>query len=481
MNRKQLLLLIVSLLLIVLSWIGVTSARQGLIIRHFNSEGIPMVLIAPKQRQKLPGVLVAHGFAGSKQLMLGYGYTLAHSGQAVLLWDFKGHAANPHPFDYTGLQPDLDVAYRTLIQQPEVDANRVALLGHSIGSSVVMSSSIDHPDRFAATVAISPMEADVTPQRPQNLQLQVGAWEDRLIPVAERLLASAGGANANLSAGVGRSLVVVPRVEHITILLSRLSHAAARSWLNQTFEQTAMRPYVDRRMAWYGLHLLAWLGVLAAVAPTLQSPSQTVILQPLRCWGGLLLGPVTGTAVLWLLSQTMEIEALGGILVGGALGIWFGVAGLTWLGVLDQWPRPTLTDLEIGCGVFLLLWLGFGAMAQTVWLQWWLIPARLMLWPLLSLACLPWFLASGLAQVGIGPGKRVLWWLGQSGALIGGLVLMLIFVPRLGFVAILLPVFPVLLALLSFTAAQVGQNWQYGMAGALFWGWAIAATFPLTP
>ena len=43
----------------------------------------------------LPGG--AHGFSGSQQLMLAYGYTLAHAGYAVILLDFAGHGANAQP------------------------------------------------------------------------------------------------------------------------------------------------------------------------------------------------------------------------------------------------------------------------------------------------------------------------------------------------------------------------------------------------
>jgi hypothetical protein len=78
-------------------------------------------------------------------------------------------------------------------------------------------------------------------------------------------------------------------------------------------------------------------------------------------------------------------------------------------------------------------------MAQVLWLQWLLIPLRLKLWPLLSLACFPWFLASGMAQQGVGVGKRVLWWLGQSLALVGGFSLVLYLLPQLGFIFLLLP------------------------------------------
>ena len=113
--------------------------------------------------KSVPGVLVAHGFAGSRQLMLGYGYTLAHAGYAVMLWDFAGHGANPQPLAPDSLQAAVDAAYGVLIEQPEVDPGRLALLGHSMGSGAVMAAAIRDPERYAATIAVSPTSADVTP------------------------------------------------------------------------------------------------------------------------------------------------------------------------------------------------------------------------------------------------------------------------------------------------------------------------------
>ena len=162
-----------------------------------------MVLMVPEDAGKHPGVLIAHGFAGSKQLMLGYGYTLAHSGYAALLWDFQGHGANPLSLNYEDLKPDLAVAYATLIAQPEVDPDRVAILGHSMGAQAVLEASLEHPDRFAATVALSPGFAAVTPERPANLQLQAGQWESRAGQNVERLLQAAGGENGALREGQG--------------------------------------------------------------------------------------------------------------------------------------------------------------------------------------------------------------------------------------------------------------------------------------
>ena len=481
MTRRRYFLLFIALLLIVLSWWGVVAARTGLVMRSLNREGVPLLYVAPENAKDVPGVLVAHGFAGSKQLMLGYAHVLAHAGYAVMLWDFGGHGANEASLKWGSLQPDLDVAYAALIEQPEIDRTRLALLGHSMGSGAVMSAAISDINRFAATVAVSPTGAQVTPTAPRNLQLQAGSWEGGFIRNAQRMLDAAGGENENLAQGKGRSLIIIPNAEHITILFRDASHQAALNWLNATFGISSTSRYVDRRMIWYGLHLVAWLILLAAIAPFLAklAPETEIKVPSSRSWIGLLLAPFLATAALPLVSRVVEIESLGGLQVGGAIGIWFFVAGLVWLGVLFRLPRPTGYSLGIGMVLFALFWIAFGAMAQVVWLQWSLIPKRLILWPVLSLACFPWFLASGIAQQSTNFFKRVALWLWQSLVLVGSFLVVLNLLPQLGFIFLLLPLFPPLMAIFAFTAASLNQVWSYALGSAMFFGWILAAAFPL--
>jgi pimeloyl-ACP methyl ester carboxylesterase len=450
-------------------------------VRTLSREGIPLIYLAPQQATAIPGVLIAHGFAGSKQLMLGYGHVFAQAGYAVMVWDFDGHGANPTPLQRYDLQPNLDVALQALLEQPEVDPSRLAVLGHSMGSGIAMTTAIQNPDRFAATVAISPTGADVTPQLPPNLQLQAGSGEGRFITNAERILAQAGGENADLARGQGRELVIIPGVEHITILFSNSSHQAALRWLNTTFGRSLDSHYVDRRMGWYGLHLLGWLMGFAAIAPILQQTSATAVkVSSVRRWMGLMVSPIAATLGLILLSQPFELQNLGGVQVGGAVGVWFLIAGSTWLAVVAHLPRLTLRSVGLGIVLFSLLWLAFGAMAQVVWLQWWLIPMRFRLWLPLAIACLPWFLASGIVQHKTKLGQRFLWWLAQSAILISGFVLTLNFLPQLGFMFLLLPLFPPLMIILSLVAGLLNQVWVYAIGSALFFGWLLAAGFPLS-
>ncbi|MBC7969336.1 MAG: alpha/beta fold hydrolase [Verrucomicrobia bacterium] len=481
MNYQRLALLLFAILLVVSSWLGIAFARSGLEVRSLQKEGIPLLYLAPQGANAVPGVLIAHGFAGSKQLMLGYGHVLAHAGYAVMLWDFDGHGANGTRLQHYELQQNLDVALQALLEQPQVDPGRLALLGHSMGSGIVMNAGIRNPDRFAATVAVSPTGANVTPQSPRNLQLQAGSGEGGFVGNAERLLAQAGGENTNLATGQGRELVIIPGVEHITILFSDGSHQAALRWLDATFGRTSDSQYRDRRMAWYGLHLLGWLIGLAAISPLLTHPQLIVTkIAPIRRWAGLTVAPLTATAGLVLLSQQFDLQNLGGVQVGGAVGVWFLIAGLTWLGVLARLPRPTFRAVGLGVLLFVILWVTFGAMAQVVWLQWWLIPIRLKVWLPIAIACFPWFLAAGIVQQNIGVGKRLLWWLGQSIALIGGFVLTLNFLPQLGFMFLLLPLFPPLMGILSLVAGLLNRAWVYAIGSALFFGWLLAAGFPLS-
>jgi pimeloyl-ACP methyl ester carboxylesterase len=469
-------------LLIILSWWGVYSAQRGLVQRSFTVEGIPMQFMAAPQAGQHPGVLVAHGFSGSKQLMLGYAHVLAQNGYSVLLWDLPGHGANTQPFVYDHLQSSFDVALSTLQQQPEVDAARLAAVGHSMGGGVVLQGGIEHGDILDAIVAISSTDAPVTPELPKNMSLQLGEWESYLLKYAQQLLQQAGGANADLSAGKGRSLAVIPAVEHATILFSDVSHRATLDWLNQTFNLTPVNTYQDRRMAWYGLHLLGWM-MAAAVLLTPQqafSPHK----HPLQAWGGLLLAPIVAGSTLKAINLQISIDALGGLFIGGALGVWMLVAGLTWLGVmagrsLTTLAPPTLSEIRTGAIGFALLWIGLGAIAQWVWLPWFLTAPRLLLWLVITLACVPWFLASGLAQSKGKWGSRLGWWLGQSLIWVVGLTGTIVLLPSLGFLGIMLPVFPVLTALFSFIAARTGSAWGYCLACAPILSWLIVTPFPV--
>ena len=321
MKPTRILLLILALILIAVSWWQVAAVPRGLTVRQLSRDGVPMLYLAPTGAREVPGVLVAHGFAGSRQLMLGYGYTLAHAGYAVLLWDFAGHGANPQPIAPDALQTAVDAAYGVLIEQPEVDAGRLALLGHSMGSGAVMTAAIRDPERYVATIAISPTGADVTPDAPRNLLLQAGSWEGRFLGNARELLARAGGATEGFAEGRARQLTVIPNAEHISILFRGQSHRAALDWLANAFGEPRVTAYVDRRIIWYGLSLLGWLLALIALAPLLRPafPDQAPESRWLS-WVALPISAVIASGLLALINSGVALASFGGLMVGERSG-----------------------------------------------------------------------------------------------------------------------------------------------------------------
>jgi hypothetical protein len=193
-------------------------------------------------------------------------------------------------------------------------------------------------------------------------------------------------------------------------------------------------------------------------------------------------GALGATLALWLLGKTgLGLRSLLGLLVGGYLMIWFGVAGL--LGLLLLRVRPSLPSHRAVLGgllAFAALWLGVGLLGQLVWLPWLLIPQRLLLWPLGGLLLLPWFLAVGEVARGAGIPRGLGWWLGYSAVLAGGFSIALCLNPdELGFIIIVLPLLPIVLGLHALAAVPHRGSWPFALSGALFTSWLFLAVFPL--
>jgi hypothetical protein len=162
---------------------------------------------------------------------------------------------------------------------------------------------------------------------------------------------------------------VVPGVEHISILFSSTAHSAARDWLEAAFgRQPGAVTYRDWRIVWYGLGMLGTFAFFWALAPlvgralpVLPPPLPGPPARPLwRRLGALLGGALGATLSLWALEKAgLELSGLFGLLVGGYLILWFGVAGvISWLLLGLRPERFSAPDLIAGGLAFAALWLG---------------------------------------------------------------------------------------------------------------------------
>ena len=137
------------------------AAEVGLVVTKAQVGAIPVTVFARTATEPAPVVVVAHGFAGSQQLMLPFAVTLAQNGFRVVTFDFPGHGRNPAPL--TGGLADNNARNAVLMEAMNAMAKfarglpgseQMAVLGHSMASDVVVRYARAHPE-IQATVAVS--------------------------------------------------------------------------------------------------------------------------------------------------------------------------------------------------------------------------------------------------------------------------------------------------------------------------------------
>ncbi len=473
--------------------VSLTAPSRTHLVAETEVQGVPVRYVAPRDAEGVPVVLVAHGYAGSANMMRGYANTLASAGYAVATWDFAGHAANRSVLGTreNQLAEDIATVVRFVQERREADASRIAILGHSMGSGAAMRAGIETPGTFAAVIAVSPTDAAVTPEVPRNLQLQAGAFEPRFERNARELLEAAGGTREHPNA---RGLVIVPRVEHISIVYSSVSHNEAVAWLNATFDRDEPPAHRDRRALWYALHVLGWVLIAGATRPWVRLavaddaargggdlPAVKAFGWPIRLIAAGAIAAVVIVGLNWGLDELFSIRLAGidRLAVVPAVATWFLAFGIIWLTLGFRPAPPSWRSLVLALAFFLLLWLVVGLPGSLLAWRWWLVPARVARWLPVAAACLPWLLGAGYALSASEGWARFGWFVTLTLTLVGALGLVGIVTPGLFFLVLILPVIPLVLAVTTLIGTGLRDPWAFGIGASLFFGWLLVAVFPM--
>ena len=276
------LLAAVALSLLLLGLWHLLAAQRGLDIRPTAVEGIPVTVYRPTAGGQAPVVVIAHGFAGSRQMMQPFAVTLARNGYIAVTFDFPGHGRNATPLRGKLGTPErtdslLDalsavVDYARML--PDSDG-RLAALGHSMAGDIIARYIQAHPGSIDATVAVSPyLSQPVGADEPRNLLFIYGEFEpDMILTQGREAIAQVAGEPADtvaedrtygdLAVGSARRIVVADGVEHIGVLYAKESLAVARDWLDQAFGRQGAGT-LDVRGPWLGLF---FAGVLLLARP----------------------------------------------------------------------------------------------------------------------------------------------------------------------------------------------------------------------
>ena len=233
-----------------------------------------------------PLVVIAHGFAGSRQLMEAYSLTLARAGYAVAAFDFEGHGRNPRPMggdvgDINGTTALLVAEIRRVIaaaSQATGWEGPVALVGHSMATDLIIRTALGD-DRVGPVIAISGSSTEVTAEAPRSLLLLAGEWEGARRETAledVRLIDPSAREGVTVEGkGVIRRAVFAPLTEHVSVLYSGAALEETRAWLD-AFYGRASDGAVAKTGGWIALLLVSiaalWWGV-AAFFPKNTSPT----------------------------------------------------------------------------------------------------------------------------------------------------------------------------------------------------------------
>lgn len=482
MTPRRLLYLAVALIVVLGGVFVQERQRAGITITETRVGETPVTVFGADG----PAVVVAHGFAGSRQMMQGYALTLAQAGYRVFTFDFEGHGRHPVPM--SGDVNSIDGTTRLLVDQTlSVVAaaggeERVALLGHSMATDILVRAALAAPDRIGPLVLVSAFSQAIDATHPADTLFITGAWEGGLRAFALQAVAmvdpAAGEGDVARAGDVRRMAVAAPFSEHVGVLHSRTGREAAVDWLNVYFGCDVTVP-VPPTGPWILALLFGLVALAAPVAWLLPRHPDPVRAMP---------GPGGFAAAVLLpalIAPPLAVLADPGVLpvlVADHLAIHLALYGLIqlavlrWLGVAFGPVRPvaTLAVLIWGLGVL-------GLMLDRYAASFWPIPERLPIIAALALGAVPFMISDALVTDGgrAGLSRRVLARVAFLGSL--GLAVALDF-EGLFFLLMIAPVVVLFYAVFGLLGRWVARR-QGAMGAGLGLGlclaWALGVSFPM--
>ncbi|HEX8997353.1 MAG TPA: alpha/beta fold hydrolase [Ktedonobacterales bacterium] len=514
----------------------------------------PVVRYMPPASARVPVVaVIAHGYSANKEIMSAFAVDLAKQGVTVYTFDFPGHGASTAFYggtDHSHVVQQLVSSLGEVVDYATAHAapkTKVVLLGYSLGTIAVGEYALQHPNmaNLQATILVAGILNDKpTLKTPRNLLVLTGQFDlPGINDIARNSIAAACGATASsihgalyqckVSATNQRKRIILPGLDHISIVTAASTHDAVIQWLGATVDPRIGKTPVnaDVRLHWM---LVGFLAALLAVAPLIKllalgfrlrpaqgqaiaaisAPGASPASQPSgdptglpRLLGFGALAATLGAALLGLraalpssfwapdpfpftfLRQQVSADVAIFFLFAGALitaAIW-GIRRVRAFIRLPQWWREAAPQALIAVVVTAFLSVTLGALSSYAWESLTLEPQRL--WRGAAYAIMIWPFFFGLRSLLHAMAPRLkhpaLADLGASLLIIASLVGAIVMnFGRLSYLGILLPIVAIMLLLLAAASAWIRRTVAHPVAlisvlEALLLAWILSATLPL--
>ncbi|AHK78854.1 dienelactone hydrolase [Ectothiorhodospira haloalkaliphila] len=325
------------------------SGPGGLQITHDRVDGVPITVVSPAATEPGPVAVIAHGFAGSRQMMQPLAITLARQGYLAITLDFPGHGANAEPFvpDLMAMERRrhlLGGALERVVDHarshPAGDGS-VTLMGHSMAGDIMLQHGQQHPGQVRSMVLISPFIAeDTSMEGLDNLLFIFGELEpeplrNTAMPAFELhdpARVQPGMTYGDFAKGDARRLAVIEGAEHMGIIQARQALLEALAWMEGVTPADLDAPFVDARGPWLGLLFMSIIALawpLMRTLPRVAHPARGSDMPWRRLWPVAVIPAVLTPLLLWQVPL-----GLLPLLLSDYLTMHFAVYGLlTWAGL----------------------------------------------------------------------------------------------------------------------------------------------------
>ena len=472
-------------LLAILSALMLERQSAGLAVDRMTLAGSPATITRPAATRPAPLVVIAHGYAGSRQMMRPFAISLARAGLAVVSIDLEGHGRNAAPMgaDISSIEgttaqlvAQVEAAARAALDLPGIEGP-VSLLAHSMGTDVVIRAA-ERLGGAASVVAVSMYSDAVTPQAPARLLMISGAAEGRLREVAldrlRQVASQAGEGETVAEAGVLRRAVAIPLVGHVGVLYHPSSLTEARDWIVAAAGLPQARAPVA---ASYALWLAMLLGATLMLAwPLLSAFGPRAEARPAPL--GRILPAVAAPVVPAVLAAWLVPDGALGLSAFGKLAAFLAVWGAVQLVALRGAAPPLWPLGAAGLAAFLAWGLVFALALDRYGAAF--VPAGPR--ARVALLLLPGALLFALADARLVAGQPPWLRLAARAAPLAALLAAMVFAPRLGVAFTALPVMVLFWLVYGTAARAVSARSGIGAAGigaGIALAWALAASTPL--
>jgi pimeloyl-ACP methyl ester carboxylesterase len=199
------------------------------------------VVLRGEQAGDGPPVVLLHGLSATRRNVVQGSRHLIKRGYRLIAYDARGHGGSSpgESYDYSELMDDLEAVLDHL------GIDRTALVGSSMGAATAMAFTLEHPERVAALVQITPAYTGYA--RTGNVD---GASWEKMASALER-----GGVDA---------FVEVAQPDGLPERWREIAREATRQRMARHGDPAAVAAAlreVPRSVAWKGLEPLADLDV----------------------------------------------------------------------------------------------------------------------------------------------------------------------------------------------------------------------------